>query len=140
MSTEPYNIFWNSKKYIYETEETSPQNSFNGLNYNRENNFWIYSNDYETCIPNYDYSTEDVLPNNDTTIYITDNNSNEPALETIMNDIESGGLDDDEQVYNNVSDNNNDGFWASYFMPVISAVNNFILGITENSPEKNKDA
>jgi len=128
MFIESYNIFWNASKYIYETEETTKQNSVNGLNYNRENSYWIYSNDY-------DYSTEEVevLTKNDTTIYITNNNSNEYPLETIINDIEMGGSDYYEQTYTNVTSNYDT--WSSY---LISTINNFILSITENFTEKNK--
>ena len=48
MIAELYNIFWNPIKSIYEPDETNTQNSFHGLNYNRENNYWVYGNDYET--------------------------------------------------------------------------------------------
>ena len=83
------------------------------------------------------------MPNKDITIYVTDNN--EPTLETIINDIETGGPDDNEPscdiVNININNSNDDtSLWSSYFMPAISAVNNFILGITENSSEKNKEA
>ena len=66
-------------------------------------------------------------------IYVTSNN--EPDLETIINDIETGGHETNCDI---VNDCNDDTLWSSYFMSAISTVNNFILGITENSPEKRK--
>jgi len=68
MITEPYNIFWNPIKSIYEPDETNTQNCFNGLNYVRENNYWIYNNDYETCIADYDDSTDDDSTVDDSTV------------------------------------------------------------------------
>jgi hypothetical protein len=142
MIAELYNIFWNPIKSIYEPDETNTQNSFHGLNYNRENNYWIYSNDYESCIPKY---TEDTTQNNDIQIWVTSDNiyvtsNNEPDLETIIDDIETGGHDTNCDIVNDCNDNNdnNDTLWSSYFMSAISTVNNFILGITENSTEKRK--
>jgi len=150
MITEPYNIFWNSKKYIYEPDETNTQNCFNGLNYERENNYWVYKNDYEKCITDYDDSTDDdstdeTTQNNDIQIWVTPNNiyvttDNDPALETIIDDIETGGHDDNETICDIVNEYNyNISIWSSYFMSAISTVNNFILGITENFSEKGKD-
>ena len=144
MIAELYNIFWNPKKSIYEPDETNTQNSFHGLNYNRENNYWIYNNDYETCIPDYDDSTE-VTPqnNNDIQIWVTSDNiyvtsNNEPALETIINDIETGNNNETNCDIVNDSNDDDNGIWSSYFMSAISTVNDFILGITENFPEKRK--
>ena len=141
MIAELYNIFWNPIKSIYESDATNTQNSFHGLNYNRENNYWVYNNDYETCIPKYteEESTEESTQNNDIQIYVTSDNiyvtsNNEPDLETI-DDIETGG---DNTNCDIVNDCNDDTLWSSYFMSAISTVNNFILGITENSPEKRK--
>lgn len=144
MITEFYRIFWNPKKSIYEPDETNTQNSFHGLNYNRENKYWTYNNDYETCIPDYDDSTEDTTQNNnDIQIWVTSDNiyvtsNNEPALETIIDDIETGGHDDETNcdIVNECIDDSD--IWSSYIMPTISAINNFILGITENFPEKRK--
>ncbi len=144
MIAELYNIFWNPIKSIYEPDETNTQNSFHGLNYNRENNYWVYGNDYESCIPNYteEDSKEDTTQNNDIQIWVTSDNiyvtsNNEPALETIINDIETGGHEPNCDIVN-VSNDDDNGIWSSYFMSAISTVNNFILGITENSPEKRK--
>ena len=145
MIAELYNIFWNPIKSIYESDATNTQNSFHGLNYNRENNYWVYSNDYETCIPKYteEESTEESTQNNnDIQIWVTSDNiyvtsNNEPDLETIIDDIETGGHDTNCDIENDCNDNN-DTLWSSYFMSAISTVNNFILGITENSTEKRK--
>ena len=104
------------------------------------------------CIPNYteEDSKEDTTQNNDIQIWITSDNiyvtsnniyvtsNNEPALETIIDDIETGGHDTNCDIVNGCNDNNDTNLWSSYFMSAISTVNNFILGITEKFYRKKK--